>query len=84
MNINKSEPVPKRKAKSRPVIDFLKNLIDQRTELGVKKYGENLHTHNGRNPLIDALQESIDLNQYLAQTIMEQQDRIDELEGEIE
>jgi hypothetical protein len=80
VNISKAEPTPKKSRKSRPVSEFLKELIDNRTEFGVQKYGQELHTHSGRNPLLDALQESIDLNQYLAQIIMEQEDRITELE----
>jgi hypothetical protein len=33
----------------------------QRSLAGEKKYGARLKTHNGRNPLIDAYQEALDL-----------------------
>lgn len=53
------------------VAPFLKALIDERTRLGVQKYGQALHTHNGREPLIDALQESLDMTQYITQALLE-------------
>ena len=38
---------------------------------GKKKYGTYLQAGNGRDALMDALQESLDMNQYLMQVIME-------------
>lgn len=49
-------------------------LIHERTAIGVRKYGEPLHTHNGRDAKTDALEESLDLNQYLMQSLMEAED----------
>jgi len=61
------QPKPTRAADSQPVTCDLIELILQRRRLGQQKYGTELHTHNGRNALQDALEESLDLNQYLFQ-----------------
>jgi hypothetical protein len=45
--------------------------IEQRASYGEKKYGVRLQPHNGRNALIDAYQESLDLCLYLRQEIEE-------------
>ncbi len=44
-----------------------------RSEQGRQKYGTELRTNNGRDPLTDAYQEALDLVQYLAQAIMERE-----------
>jgi len=47
-------------------------LIEDATErdrIGTEKYGVPLHANNGRNPLVDAYQESLDLMVYLRQAI---------------
>ena len=46
---------------SGPAID----LIKQRTAFGIKKYGQPLMSEDGRNTIIDALQEAGDLMQYI-------------------
>lgn len=48
----------------------LKDLTDRST-VGVEKYGEPLRTFNGRDSLMDAYQEALDLVMYLRQAIME-------------
>lgn len=45
--------------------------IMARNELGIRKYGEALRAHNGRDALVDAYQEALDLCQYLRQAIEE-------------
>lgn len=45
--------------------------MKERNEVGSKKYGTPLQTHNGRDPLIDAYQEALDLVVYLRQAIEE-------------
>lgn len=65
-----------------PVGERLIELIRERTKLGIEKYGEPLTTHNGRDPMLDALQESIDLNQYLMQALMESVDEVKRLSEE--
>lgn len=43
----------------------------RRAEMGKAQYGTYLETHNGRDALVDAYQEALDLCMYLKQTIME-------------
>ena len=76
-NPETDQALPAASTKSKSVADFLKSLIDKRTELGIKKYGMPLMSHNGRDPIRDALEESLDLNQYLAQCLMEARDELD-------
>lgn len=45
----------------------------QRHQLGIERYGRALQPHNGRNALVDAYQEALDLCVYLRQVIYEQQ-----------
>jgi hypothetical protein len=45
-----------------------------RQEVGIAKYGTPLKTHNGRDALVDAYQESLDLLMYLRQWMMENQE----------
>jgi hypothetical protein len=42
-----------------------------RMEAGQQRYGTLLETHNGRDALMDAYQEALDLCMYLRQAIME-------------
>ena len=51
-------------------------LIRERPVLGRERYGTALRTHNGRDATVDALQESLDLNQYLMQRVMELEDAV--------
>ena len=45
--------------------------IQARRDFGIKKYGTPLQSHNGRDPLVDAYQEALDLCMYLRQAIEE-------------
>jgi hypothetical protein len=45
--------------------------LQARDAFGVKKYGTTLQTRNGRDPLMDAYQESLDQTMYLKQAILE-------------
>ena len=51
--------------------------IAARIAMGTAKYGTPLKTNNGRNALVDAYQEALDLCFYLKQAIMEDQDAED-------
>lgn len=62
-------PVIGRQAVTEAVIEDLK----ERTRQGVIKYGRPLETFNGRNALVDAYQEALDLCQYLKQRLMEEE-----------
>lgn len=60
--------------KRRDVTDLvMENLLERRAKYK-PIYGEALTTHNGRNVLVDAYQEAMDLCLYLRQEI---QERID-------
>jgi hypothetical protein len=47
--------------------------LAQRRKMGVAKYGTELKANNGRQALIDAYQEALDLCLYLKQAIIEQE-----------
>jgi hypothetical protein len=54
--------------------DYLIEDAEERNRLGTEKYGTPLKAGNGRNPLIDAYQETLDLTVYLRQAIEEGHD----------
>lgn len=45
--------------------------LSDRAAVGKEKYGVMLETHNGRDALMDAYQEALDLVMYLRQAILE-------------
>ncbi len=53
------------------VTDALIEDLRARTALGIQRYGRPLETFNGRDALKDALEECLDLAQYLKQALME-------------
>ena len=55
--------------------------VEARAQLGEKKYGERLLPNNGRDALVDAYQEALDLCMYLRQAIEERNTQIDFLNG---
>jgi len=69
-DIAAKEPAPT-KNNNIPVYVKLITLIADRAEMGKQKHGTHLQANNGRNAMMDALQESIDLNQYLMQKLLE-------------
>jgi len=77
------QPLPTKNSKSQPVAMSIKALIDARTALGIKKYGTPLMSHNGRDAKMDALEEAVDLIQYLMQINMEQSYVISDLSNQI-
>lgn len=66
---NKPEPMPT-KGKENVTEALIKDL-QERSELGKRKYGTYLETFNGRDPLVDGFQELLDLAQYWKQVLME-------------
>ena len=56
------------------VLDLVKADLDARSRVGAAKYGTPLHTHNGRDALMDAYQEILDAAMYLRQAIKERAD----------
>jgi len=55
------------------ICGLVKKDVEARAQLGEKRYGERLHPFNGRNPLVDAYQEALDLVIYLRQALLEQE-----------
>ena len=52
------------------VPEWLRSIIVERDALGVSRYGQRLRVHNGRDALLDAFQEALDLWVYLKQCEM--------------
>ncbi len=61
--------------KGREIAALVAQDVLNKAEEGCKKYGEPLKAFNGRNPLIDAYQEAIDLAKYLKQAIIEHEEQ---------
>lgn len=54
------------------IVDLVLQDLRDRAESGKLKYGTYLQPHNGRNALMDAYQEALDLAMYLRQKIEEE------------
>ena len=67
--VHEPPPVPGKKA----VLPYVIRDLQDRAEEGKKKYGTMLQTENGRDGLMDAYQEALDLVMYLRQTILERE-----------
>lgn len=66
------EPMPH--GKGRDIATLVQQDIERRAQVGERKYKERLLPHNGRNALMDAYQEALDLCMYLRQLLEEQED----------
>lgn len=66
------EPAPQKGHAN--VWPWLQSYLRARVAAGEEKYGTLLQTFNGRQALVDALEESIDMTFYLAQLVMEAKD----------
>lgn len=71
--MDNNTPQPKPQSGKKIVLFAVLNDFEQRAEMGKKKYGTYLETHNGRNALVDAYQEAMDLVMYLKQRLMEEE-----------
>lgn len=58
-----------------PIADLVIADIWERKQHGIDTYGMPLQPFNGRDPLVDAYQEAIDLAKYLRQAIFEKYGR---------
>ncbi len=56
---------------SEPIWDMVIRDMRERDDFGRKNYGTPLQAGNGRDPLVDAYQEALDLCVYLRQAIAE-------------
>jgi len=54
-----------------PIVNLLCDDLQSRAEAGRQKYGRDLQAHNGRDAIVDAYQEALDLAMYLRQAIEE-------------
>lgn len=70
-SVNTPEPQPTPN-NGRAVWDLVINDMSDRDRIGIEKYGTRLQPNNGRNFLIDAYQESLDLAVYLRGRIAEE------------
>lgn len=61
------------------VTDQLISWLRERERVGKETYGAPLTTFNGRDALKDALEEALDLTQYLFQAILERDQLLTEL-----
>lgn len=57
--------------------------LELRAKKGVETYGKRLNPFNGRNSLIDAYQEALDLGVYLKQRLVEEEVFLQELDKAI-
>lgn len=55
-------------------------LLDRRERKGIETYGTTLQTHNGRDAFQDAMEEAVDLWQYLIQARAEHADALAQIE----
>jgi len=65
------QPQPDPRAGDKTVLHYVMIDMVRRAESGERKYGTALKTGNGRDALMDAYQEALDLSMYLRQAILE-------------
>ena len=66
----RDQPDPMRND-GRPVWELVIEDMQERDRIGRERYGTPLQIHNGRDALVDAYQEALDLVVYLRQAIEE-------------
>jgi len=71
VDLNKPEPEPVKKD-SVAIWDLVVEDMKKRNRVGTEKYGTPLQAFNGRDALVDAYQEALDLVVYLRQKIEEE------------
>lgn len=69
-----NEQQPPRPSEGDVWLLVLKDMEERRLH-GIEKYGVPVQPHNGRDPLVDAYQEALDLCVYLRQAIEERKSR---------
>ena len=72
--LNKKEPIPSPNDEV-CIWDLVQADMTERDELGARRYGTRLQPHNGRDVLVDAYQEALDLTVYLRQALYERDGR---------
>lgn len=74
MSTNTEQPMPTPN-ESVPIWDLVIADMKERDVVGRERYGTPLQTNNGRDALLDAYQEALDLVVYLRQEIEERKQR---------
>lgn len=70
------QPAPTPNLSEKPAVwDLVMDDFSARDREGRRKYGTPLQPHNGRDALVDAYQEALDLAVYLRQAIYERDGR---------
>lgn len=64
-------PQPQPAGDGQPILDLVVADLRARSLFGARKYGTPLRANNGRDALMDAYQEALDLCMYLRQAIEE-------------
>ena len=70
---SENQPAPKKGKMD--ILTLVEQDLQERSVMGIKKYGSRLCSHNGRDALWDAYQEALDLVMYLRQEITERRDK---------
>lgn len=70
----KKQPNPT-KNKNKPIVDMVIKDMKIRKKQGIKTYGVPLQAFNGRDALLDAYEEALDLCMYLKQSLEERQNK---------
>jgi hypothetical protein len=65
------QPAPTKGGNGASVQELVRADLVKREEIGIERYGTALFPFNGRNSLVDAYQEALDLVVYIRQTIAE-------------
>lgn len=73
--IDASIPEPQPVGHGQKVLPFVLDQLRRRAEMGKAKYGDFLKIDNGRDAIMDAYQELLDLTMYLGQAILEREER---------
>jgi hypothetical protein len=68
----KDQPMPK-PSDSPAMQDLVIADIEERKRIGIERYGQLLKAHTGRDALVDAYQEALDLCIYLRQVLYERE-----------
>jgi hypothetical protein len=62
---------PDPKGRGRIILELVREDFELRAAAGLEKYGTELRAYNGRDALMDAYQEAVDLCMYLRQAMYE-------------
>jgi hypothetical protein len=70
------QPAPDHVAGGESMHDVAVRAIEARRDFGLAKYGTPLQANNGRDALVDALEEILDAAAYLCQAVIERDGKL--------